>query len=177
MLFKILHGDASRISTDITPFHEGYCYVTHDGYMYIDMNIGTKEAPNNQRIKLNAKEAEELVGFDPNNYQLKDDDTLETTDKTIIGAINEVNTKANVDEIYVGNGSMPEGATIQIIMDGSDEEQSLKDELKAYLDDLVATTYGNPVPPCTIANDGQILCVVDGMPAWSALPDAEEVTF
>lgn len=61
MLFKILHGDASRISTDITPFHEGYCYVTHDGYMYVDMNIGTKESPNNQRIKLNAKEAEKLT--------------------------------------------------------------------------------------------------------------------
>lgn len=63
MLFKILHGDASRISTDITPFHEGYCYVTHDGFIYVDMNIGTKESPNNQRIKLNAKEAETLLGY------------------------------------------------------------------------------------------------------------------
>ena len=64
MLFKILHGDASRISTEITPFHEGYCYVTHDGYMYIDMNIGTVAAPNNQRVKLNANEAESLLGYD-----------------------------------------------------------------------------------------------------------------
>lgn len=63
MLFKILHGDASRISTEITPFHEGYCYVTHDGYMYIDMNIGTVESPNNQRIKLNSLNAETLCGM------------------------------------------------------------------------------------------------------------------
>ena len=63
MLFKILHGDESRISTDITPFHEGYCYVTHNGNMYIDMNIGTEELPNNQRVQLNAKNAETLTGM------------------------------------------------------------------------------------------------------------------
>lgn len=54
MLFKILHGDKSRISTDITPYHEGYCYVTHDGDFYVDMN--------NERVKLNAKDAETLSG-------------------------------------------------------------------------------------------------------------------
>lgn len=54
MLFKILHGDASRISTNITPYHEGYCYVTHNGDFYVDMN--------NERVKLNAKDAETLMG-------------------------------------------------------------------------------------------------------------------
>lgn len=54
MLFKILHGDKSRISTDITPYHEGYCYVTHDGDFYVDMD--------GKRIKLNAKDAETLSG-------------------------------------------------------------------------------------------------------------------
>lgn len=63
MLFKILHGDKSNISTDITPFHEGYCYVTHQGYMYVDINIGTKDTPNNQRIKLNAQNCETLMGI------------------------------------------------------------------------------------------------------------------
>ena len=61
MLFKILHGDPSKISLDVTPFHEGWCYVTHDGYFYVDLNIGTKESPNYQRMKLNAKEAESLT--------------------------------------------------------------------------------------------------------------------
>lgn len=63
MLFKILHGDPSNISLDITPFHEGWAYVTHDGFFYIDLNIGTVEAPNNQRIKLNAQNAETLTGL------------------------------------------------------------------------------------------------------------------
>lgn len=54
MLFKILHGDKTRISTDITPYHEGYCYVTHDGDFYVDMN--------NERVKLNARDAETLAG-------------------------------------------------------------------------------------------------------------------
>lgn len=36
-LFKILRGDSSRISTDITPFHDGYAYFTSDdGGFYID---------------------------------------------------------------------------------------------------------------------------------------------
>lgn len=37
MLFKILQGDSSRISTDITPLHPGWCYFTSDdGRLYID---------------------------------------------------------------------------------------------------------------------------------------------
>ena len=94
-LFKILHGDESRISTDITPFHEGYCYVTHDGYMYIDMNIGTTDVPNNQRIKLNAQEAEKLVGYNIATI-LNASDVEIPTSKAVLDAINEVNEKASV---------------------------------------------------------------------------------
>ena len=121
MLFKILHGDDSRISTDVTPFHEGYCYVTHGGYLYVDINIGTVEAPNNQRVKLNANQAEKILGYDiatilnfsdveiPTskavldtlaNYQPKTDENLETESKEVVGAINEVNSKT-VDKINV----------------------------------------------------------------------------
>ena len=36
-LFKILKGDSSRISTDVTPFHDGYVYFApDDGGFYID---------------------------------------------------------------------------------------------------------------------------------------------
>ena len=36
-LFKIIKGDSSRISTDVTPFHDGYAYFTpDDGGFYID---------------------------------------------------------------------------------------------------------------------------------------------
>lgn len=37
------------------------------------------------------------------------------------------------DEIYVGDGNMPNTATIQFIMDASDEEALLKDELQEYI--------------------------------------------
>lgn len=50
MLFKILKGDSSRISTDITPFHEGYAYVTaNDGGFYIDMS----NSDGDQRMRIN----------------------------------------------------------------------------------------------------------------------------
>lgn len=36
-LFKILKGSSSRISTDVTPFHDGYAYFTpEDSGFYID---------------------------------------------------------------------------------------------------------------------------------------------
>ncbi len=41
MLFKILKGDSSRISLDVTPFHDGWCYFTSDdGKLYIDSEDG-----------------------------------------------------------------------------------------------------------------------------------------
>lgn len=99
MLFRILHGDPSRISEDITPFHAGHCYVTHDGYMYIDMNIGTKEVPNNQRIKLNAKDAETLLGaslssiLNESEFEIPTSNAvlqgLEAKQNTIVGSIGD----------------------------------------------------------------------------------------
>lgn len=42
-------------------------------------------------------------------------------------------------EIYVGNDEeMPEGITVQILMDGSAEEESIKNELTEYIDQKVA---------------------------------------
>lgn len=61
-LFKMLQGDESNISLDVTPFHEGWVYITNTGYFYVDLNVGTAESPNNQRIKLNAANAETIMG-------------------------------------------------------------------------------------------------------------------
>ena len=91
MLFKILHGDESRISLDITPFHEGWAYVTHSGNFYIDMNIGTVEVPNNQRIKLNAKDAETLGTYTADEFILKAD-------------IDDVLAKASISSSQVSHG-------------------------------------------------------------------------
>lgn len=52
-LFKALRGDSSRISTDITPFHDGYAYLTtDDGGFYIDAATSS----GNQRIRINPKD-------------------------------------------------------------------------------------------------------------------------
>lgn len=88
MLFKFLHGDPSRISMDITPFHEGHCYITHDGYMYVDINVGTEEAPDNQRIKLNAKNAETLAGASLAAI-LNYDDLEIPTSRAVLDALDE----------------------------------------------------------------------------------------
>lgn len=87
MLFKILHGDKSRIFTEITPYHEGYCYVTHDGDFYVDMN--------DERVKLNARDAETLLGASLNTI-LNSSDLEIPTSKAVLDAINEVDEKASV---------------------------------------------------------------------------------
>ena len=41
MLFKILKGNSSRISTEVTPFHDGWAYFTSDDSgFYIDCEDG-----------------------------------------------------------------------------------------------------------------------------------------
>lgn len=63
------------------------------------------------------------------------------------------------DEIYVGNGEMPETATIQILMDGSDEEQALMDELKEYIDGELGKLSQKVDKNQGSANVGKILVV------------------
>ena len=60
-LFKILHGDEERISLDITPFHEGWCYITHNGRFYVDMNIGTPETPVYARVETTSRSAYQIA--------------------------------------------------------------------------------------------------------------------
>ena len=52
MIFKMNVGDISNISVDKTPFHEGYGYITYDGRFFVDLNIGTAEAPINKRVEV-----------------------------------------------------------------------------------------------------------------------------
>ena len=87
MLFKILHGDASRISTNITPYHEGYCYVTHNGDFYVDMN--------DERVKLNAKDAETIMGASLATI-LSNTDLEIPTSNAVLSAIEAAT------EVYVG---------------------------------------------------------------------------
>jgi hypothetical protein len=53
-LFKPLKGDSSRISMDVTPFHDGYVYLTtDDGGFYVDV---TDDSAGNRRIRINPDE-------------------------------------------------------------------------------------------------------------------------
>lgn len=57
MLFKILKGDSSRISTDITPLHSGWCYFTRDeGGFYIDSEDESGENVTRTRINPTSRE-------------------------------------------------------------------------------------------------------------------------
>jgi len=103
MLFKILHGDASRISTNITPYHEGYCYVTHNGDFYVDMN--------NDRVKLNAKDAETLMGASLADV-LNNLSSEIPTSSAVHSAIEEA------AEVYVGPYA-PDNPNIQVWIDTS----------------------------------------------------------
>ena len=105
MLFKILHGDASRISTNVTPYHEGYCYVTHDGDFYVDMN--------NDRVKLNAKDAETIMGASLANILVNTDSEIPTS-SAVLSAIEAAT------EVYVGP-DMPTDPNIKVWINTSEE--------------------------------------------------------
>lgn len=51
-LFKALKGDASRISTDVTPYTEGYVYLTNDGGFYVDAEFDGES----KRHRINPKD-------------------------------------------------------------------------------------------------------------------------
>ena len=105
MLFKILHGDASRISTNITPYHEGYCYVTHNGDFYVDMN--------DERVKLNAKDAETIMGA--SLADVLNNDSFEIPTSSAVYSAIEAAT-----EVYVGP-DMPTDPNIKVWINTSEE--------------------------------------------------------
>lgn len=105
MLFKILHGDASRISTNTTPYHEGYCYVTHNGDFYVDMN--------DERVKLNAKDAETIMGASLATI-LSNTDLEIPTSSAVLAAIEEA------AEVYVGP-DMPTDPNIKVWINTAEE--------------------------------------------------------
>lgn len=63
-----------------------------------------------------------------------DADGAHTTSLTLNGNDIEAMIADKANEIYIGDGDMPEGATIQLIMDAVDEEELLKNEITEYID-------------------------------------------
>lgn len=79
-------------------------------------------------------------------------------------------------EIYVGEGEMPDDAVVQFIMDGENEEQALKDELKEYIDEELADFAAQVNAKLPInqgaANVGKILVVgTDGNLTLTDMPE------
>lgn len=57
-LFKILKGPSSRISTDVTPFHDGYAFYTpDDGGLYID----SEDDGVQKRTRINPRSKQEIM--------------------------------------------------------------------------------------------------------------------
>ena len=135
MLFKILQGDKSRISLDITPFHEGWCYVTTDGGFYVDMNVGTEEVPNYQRVETTSKSA----------YQIAVQEGFEGNEAAWLESLRGEQGPQGVSGVYTGSGDMPEGYNIQIDPDGEADtvNYTLSDADRKAIAQLVVQEYPN----------------------------------
>lgn len=67
-LFQILRGESSRISTSITPFHDGFAYFAADnGGLYIDSDVDGVQ----KRTKINKLEV--MSAAQPGNLHEGDD--------------------------------------------------------------------------------------------------------
>ena len=157
-LFKISKGSKSNLPTTLT---EGYCWYTFDdSKFYIDFK---DENGVLARKALNAEDAEKLSGASLTtilnssdveiptsnavlnallNYQLKSDDTLTTEDKTLVGAINEINSK-----VGAGGGTSTGGT-------GSSGEKELPDIDPAVDEGKVLGVVGGVWNKITIPTGG-----------------------
>lgn len=131
-LFKILKGDKSRLAFDITPFHEGWCYVTKDGGFYVDMNTGTPEVPIYRRVETTSKSA----------YQIAVQQGFEGTEEEWLASLKG---EQGVSGVYVGSGEMPEGYNIQIDPEGTADSvnYTLSEEDKREIARMVGEEYPN----------------------------------
>lgn len=129
-LFKILHGDEERISLDITPFHEGWCYVTHNGRFYVDMNIGTPEAPNYQRVETTSRSA----------YQIAVQQGFEGDEDAWLESLRGEQGPQGVSGVWVSSEDMPDDYNVQIDIEGSADElnYTLGDEDRNIIANQVA---------------------------------------
>lgn len=141
MLFKILHGDESNISLDVTPFHAGWAYVTHSGNFYVDLNIGTLESPNNQRIKISGQNAETLCGLslDELKTQIANQDAviLDESQTYTDKAIEDI--KANIatqDTVVLAEAQSYTDAALET---ATTQDTVVLHEAQAYTDIVLAT--------------------------------------
>jgi hypothetical protein len=129
-LFKLLHGDEERVSLDITPFHENWCYVTHNGRFFVDINIGTPEAPNYQRVETTSRSA----------YQIAVQQGFEGDEDAWLESLRGEQGPQGVSGVWVSSEDMPDDYNVQIDIEGSADElnYTLGDEDRNIIANQVA---------------------------------------
>ena len=135
---KLLLGDSIVINVQALQSAVANC-ATKDDLKNIDLSLyATKEDLNNIDLSLYATK-EDLNNIDLSGKQDAVDNNLTTTDKTIVGAINEVNEKVdytistlgNGDELLTNNKTTIVAAINEVFQSGVNVKQNLVDALIA----------------------------------------------
>ena len=174
-LFKILHGDEERISLDITPFHEGWCYVTHNGRFYVDMNIGTEEAPIYERIETTSRSA----------YQIAQAHGFEGTEKEWLESLRGEPGPQGVSGVYTGSGEMPDGYNIQIdpagdigdsAIDIHNSDPQAHPDIRETFSGTVAEEVANQLDGAKAGIVSELIAQIGGLPVFGAVDDNNTIT-
>ena len=135
---KLLLGDSIVINVQALQSAVANC-ATKDDLKNIDLSLyATKEDLNNIDLSLYATK-EELNNIDLSGKQDTIDNNLATTDKTIVGAINEINGNTNYvrdvlgngDELLTNNKTNLVAAINEVFQSGVNVKQNLVDALIA----------------------------------------------
>jgi hypothetical protein len=178
-----LVGATTQSTSGQTTYSHDTVYVGTDGHLYdTDKLVATQTYVDNATSTIQTQ----LDGKVPtsrtvNGKALSSNITLSASDVNALPSTTKIPTKTsqltndsgyltNVpDEIYVGDGEMPSDATIQILLDGSDEEEVLKNELKDYIDNnFGALTLDKHT-------DGLIYLFRNGLPVGNGISITGEV--
>ena len=133
--------------------------------MYIDMNLGTEESPNNQRVKLNSGDAYTLNGATLSTT-LEDSDTMIPTAKAVKDALSGLDSSSIVEQ--------NKGQKVTFWVGTQEELDAIENR---YDNCMYFTTdgeeeSGSSLPEITTADNGKIIQVVDGEWTVVDMPDA-----
>lgn len=117
MLSSQILSEHGEVNTEIKLFDLNQIVRTFTFYLKVEKSINSTGAvdPDTQHVHLNkdvldqiTQEMIDTIGIsggtvDLSKYQLKTDETLNTTDKTIVGAINELNEKVDLSDYVTKN--------------------------------------------------------------------------
>lgn len=124
MLSSQILSEYGEVNTEIRLLNLNQIVTTFTFYLKVEKSINTSGAvdPDTQHVHLNkdvldqiTQEMIDTIGIssgivDLSKYQLKTDEELNTIDKTIIGAINELNEKVDLSD-YVTKNELDERLT------------------------------------------------------------------